>query len=471
MTGQAKAPGYVTQTASMWMGSSWGNVVAGEVLEVPVVELVRGGVLEGTVKDARTNVAIAGAEVMIVPSERAWQVFMSGSPQAVTDNEGRFELVGVAPGSYHVVAAASGYATSDPSGAGGDPVEVPEEGGVVKQDVLLTMAGFVTGVVTDSQGEPVAGARVRTRLAPRAPEDGNNGRGGRGGRGMNRMRSFLPGATGADITDQAGRYRIDGVSSEDRWIVVAEADDYVETESEPFQVRAGEKKEVDVLMVGGGRIEGRVIDDRGSFVAAARVRVGRLPTDRAGRGRLNAWEVDRYLEPNVYFTDEEGRFVADNVPPGLALVKVEKEGYVTFYKRNLTIRPDETVENYTVSMTQGDVMQGVVRGANGQLLEGAMVAVTKSDNPGSTDESSEESEDIEPRLSGRTEADGKFRIENIPPGVVNVVVWFAPGHKGWARDQSEKAMRKGIATDSTSVEFRLEAAEQGGGGFGPPRGR
>ncbi len=470
MTGQMKAPGYVTETASAWMGSPWGNVVAGEVLEVPLVEMTRGGVIEGTIKDATSNVAIAGAEIMIVPSERAWQVFMSGSPQAVADNEGRYELVGVAPGSYHVIAAASGYATSDPSGGGGDPVAVPEEGGVVKQDVLLTMSGYVTGVVTDSQGEPVAGARVRTRIAPRAPDE-QGGR-GRGRRGMNRMRSFLPGATGADLTDQTGRYRIDGVSSQDRWIVVAEADDFVESESEPFQVRAGEKKEVDVSLVGGGRIEGRVIDERGSFVEAARVRVGRLPADRAGRGRLNAWEVDRYLEPNVYFTDADGKFVAEDIPPGLALVKVEKEGYVTFYKRNVTVRPDETIENYTVSMTKGDIMEGIVRGANGQALEGAMVAITKSDNPGRNDDdsSSEASEEIEPRLSGRTEADGRFRIENIPPGVVNVVVWFAPGHQGWARDQNEKAMRKGIATDATSVEFRLEAAQQGGGMM-PARGR
>ena len=208
------------------------------------------------------------------------------------------------------------------------------------------------------------------------------------------------------------------------------------------------------------------MDDRGGFVAGVRVQVGHIPADRAAQ-RLSAWEVDRYLEPRVHFTDEDGKFRAENLRPGITVVKAEREGYVTFYKRNVVIRADETIDGYTVAMTRGDVMEGKVFGSTGRPLEGAMVAVTKRAPGDEGEDAAEADEEIEPRLSARTDADGRFEIENIPPGMYSVVVWFAQGHQGWARDQNEKAIRRGVSSASTTVEFRLEAAVQGGGGFGP----
>ncbi len=463
LSGQIKAPGYVPFTANQWMGSGWGEVVPGETLDVSV-DLEEGGVIEGTIFDAGTREPIADAEVTVIARQNAWMMFVSGAPSARTDGAGKYVLSGVKPGEYGVTAVADGYAAAD-SSADANAVKLTEVGGAVSCDVGLNRAGWVKGVVLDSIGEPVAGARVRTRMAPEPRGEG----GRRGGRGSGRMRSFLPGGSGADITDQDGSFVIENVSSDARWILVADADEFVQVESDAFQVRAGEEKEVDLVLVGGGSLEGRVVDDRGAFVKGARIQVGHIPADRAGRGRMNAWEVDRYLEPGVYFSDENGRFLATNIPPGIGLVKAELEGYVTYYKRGVMIRSDETTSDYLVAMTKGDVLRGIVKSANGQPVEGAMVAVTKNSMDDSETEE-DESEEIEPRMSGRSDATGRFEIENVPPGMYNVVVWFAPGHLGWARNQSENAMRRGVSSDARDVEFRLEVQTQSAGP-GRPGGR
>ncbi|MFV1960039.1 MAG: carboxypeptidase regulatory-like domain-containing protein, partial [Planctomycetota bacterium] len=250
MTAQVRASGYVPFAASMFTGNSWGDITAGETLEADAVELERGGTIEGKVTDAKTGAALVGAEVTIMPRERAWQVFMTGAPNATTDAEGMYRLSGVAPGTYGVIAVALGYAATDPSGEGSAGT-LSDAGGTARRDLVLTRAGVLTGIVTDSNGEPVAGARVRTRIAPRPRSQGG---GRRGGRGMSRMRAFLPGGTGADLTDQDGRYRIAGVSADDRWIVTAQADEFVPTESEPVQVQVDEVKELNIVLQGGGNL-------------------------------------------------------------------------------------------------------------------------------------------------------------------------------------------------------------------------
>src|SRR5207244_2610508 len=93
---------------------------------------------------------------------------------AVTAGDGSFKVDGVRPGKYSVTATASGLIAPDAMAADAQ-VDVPEGGGSVTKDVLLSAAGAVEGAVTDTKGKPVAAARVRTRPAPQ--------RGGRGGFG------------------------------------------------------------------------------------------------------------------------------------------------------------------------------------------------------------------------------------------------------------------------------------------------
>ena len=123
----------------------------------------------------------------------------------------------------------------------------------------------------------------------------------------------------------------------------------------------------------------------------------------------------------------------EGLAPGTTLVKVEAKDYVTFYKRNLRVQPGGTYDNYRVRLDKGEVVEGVVRGTDGKVIQGAYVALTQRDEPsmdgGGTVEEGQEAPDVEPSRGAQTDKDGRFRIVNVPRGTYSAVVWFARGYK------------------------------------------
>jgi hypothetical protein len=214
------------------------------------------------------------------------------------------------------------------------------------------------------------------------------------------------------------------------------------------------------------------VGEGGSRVAGARLRVGTLEGEDVTRPYLSAWQVDRLLDTRVFVSDDEGRFVIPNVKPGRIAVKAEHPDYVTYFKRNLTLAPDQVQENYVVLLPKGETVEGVVKGADGRPIEGAFVFVSALRNIGpqaSDAVVAEDAESVEPTMSGRTDRDGKFRVENVPPGTWNVVVGWATGHVGWFGGNDEAAIAREVRLPARDVEFRLKAAEAGANPFGGGR--
>lgn len=455
-------PGYVSASFSRWPppGNPWADVKADETTEVTCA-LKRGGVVRGIVK-TDAGEPVAGAEITLMG--QGWAAMGSmwvGTPSAMSGEDGSYELVGVNPGKYSLLAAADGF--SPPGGEEGVEVEIGEGGGEVTRDLELIAAGIVVGVVKDPNGEPIAGAIIRIRPGPAEEGNGGGRRNSRWGRNMARQ-ILTSGATPADRTDDDGTFRLTGIGTDTRWVVYAESDEYISGESKPFKVAAGDTEKVEITMLAGGSLRGVVVDDQGQRLAGARVQVGRLPDDLLGKKRLNGWEARRALGSEVYTTDEEGRFFAPNLKPGRQLVRASKDGFVTHFKRNISIRDGQAFENYTVALSRGEVLEGTVVGADGRPIRRAAVSVTTDPNPGSDDEDADDggeaSEDVEPTMWGRTDDKGRFKIENIKPGTYNVVVWFASGHKGWMRDNSEAAMHRDVVIPGAPEQnFKLEKAD------------
>ena len=124
---------------------------------------------------------------------------------------------GVRAGEYGVVAAAPGYAPSDPAA---ERVTMDEAAGTQTVDVSISAAGAVKGTIKDAEGEPVVGVRVRVakRAQPQAGGD-NNGRGrgrgrGRGSRQSMTMRMLESTRAVVAMTDTKGEYTLEGVG---RW--------------------------------------------------------------------------------------------------------------------------------------------------------------------------------------------------------------------------------------------------------------
>ncbi len=455
---QVSASGYVTFTSSAFGGSGWGDVKAEEVLEVDVA-LDAGGTVTGKVTAAADGQPVPGAQVAVVDQMSMW----SGYPTATTDEAGAFRVDGVrADSTFSVIATAPGFVAPDPW-AEANQAKMPAGGGTVVRDVALASAGSVEGTVKTSRGEPVGGARVRTRAAPNAQ---------RGGFGRGNWRVLLPGGGASSLTDGEGRFRLEDVPVGERWVVEAETDANVPSESEPFEVRAGETRKADVILLGAGTVRGRVIDDRGGIVAGARVRVGHLDPDTAAQRDLPGFRADSLLEQRLVTSDAEGWFQVTKVRPGQTLLKVEHEGYVTSYRRDLVVQPDATLDNHMVTLVKGETISGVVKGDDGRPVENAIVAVTKNPNPtrGGTPAQADGAApdpNVEPSMNDRTDAQGRFTVENVPPGVpYTVLVWFAPGYRGFGTGD-EAAIKRGTAAGSHDVEFALKKQE-GPGGFPMP---
>jgi hypothetical protein len=131
-------------------------------------------------------------------------IFTSMLRPATSDADGKFELTSLQPGVYSVMATAAGYILSDSDAAAfyrvGDNVTLN-----------MVKGGVITGKVTNSAGEPVVGAVVRTMKI----RDIDN----KQPRATNALLSqftlslnFLTAALGPFKTDDRGIYRIYGLA-------------------------------------------------------------------------------------------------------------------------------------------------------------------------------------------------------------------------------------------------------------------
>jgi len=173
------------------------------------------GAIVGRVLDAATHAPIRRAQIQGSNN----QLFVD----AVTDDEGRYELMNLPPGSWRVTVAKGGYLTWQPGQR--RPFHPPApinlaRGQRVSADVYMTRGGVITGHVADQTGEPLAGLRVK---AYRAKMVGGYRR--------------LEDVGAADQTDDTGAYRIYGLPPGDYYVAaslrVAPADSVVQTTYSP----------------------------------------------------------------------------------------------------------------------------------------------------------------------------------------------------------------------------------------------
>jgi protocatechuate 3,4-dioxygenase beta subunit len=160
--------------------------------------------IEGVVVKAGTNEPLANAQVTLNRSMSSLDAMMPLSaptapppaiPSAASDDQGRFVFADIAPGAYRISAARNGYARQEYGqhmfGAQGTVVHVAA-GQAIKDIVFaLTPAGNVTGHISDTKGEPIAGVQVQLLRAAYNP---------------NGQRTFQ--SAGSARTDDRGEYRL-----------------------------------------------------------------------------------------------------------------------------------------------------------------------------------------------------------------------------------------------------------------------
>jgi protocatechuate 3,4-dioxygenase beta subunit len=281
-----------------------------------------GGWLAGRVIDPK-GLPVRGA---LVRAEKEPQ-FWGSSPVEATDAEGRFELAGLEPGTYSVVARHADFA---PGIVTGIAVDVE---GRADLSIGLTVGAAVTGRLVDSEERPLSGRVAAQELAGQPMARGliELLRTEVGADGRFRIERFPPGSYALGIL--APRFAGRRVEAE-----VSGADPVVDLG--------------DIALEQGLAIRGRVRSSGGGPIADAEIATGGFDMMRGGV------MVDAR-------SGADGSFVLAGVLPGATQVNVRASGYASVNNKTMTAG-EEPVD---VILTPGGSITGLVVEEDGRPID------------------------------------------------------------------------------------------------------
>lgn len=428
----AKAPGYPVSSFDIRKAGS--RKVEAGVVTVINETLEKGRVAFGRVTDEHGTPVPYATVAFADPRRR-----IEGEEVALTDVDGAYRVEGLRIASYEVRITAPGYAPliEDEQAR----VDVSPDTWEMRRDFTLARGGVLSGTVYDPDGAPVRGARLEAVA--------------QGGRSLRERVQDL-----VAVTASTGRWRIAGIPPHVSLVVCVEHDEWVRAESSPIRLAPGEAVTVDIALGAGLGMVGRVTDPQGRAIAGARVRWGPVrETDERMLG--DEFRADRLLTARVVRTDGDGGFQLDHLPPGRVLLKVEKEGYASFYRKDVVLCAQGTRPRFDVELTPALQIEGTVRDARSRRPVAEAWVYAKEREPGEEEEG--DPGRVQALVSAQTDADGGYVLKGLPPGHYDVVVWLALGYRAEVDDHRHPSVkREDVAAGTRGVDFALEPIDPEG---------
>lgn len=306
------------------------------------------GSIAGRVVDAATNTPIRRAQIQGSNNE----LFVD----ALSDDQGRFQLTNLPPGQWRVTVSKGGYFTWQPGQR--RPFDSPPpislaRGQRVSTIVPLSRGGVIAGRVADESGEPLAGLRVRVYRAK-----------------MVRGHRQLEDVGAADYTDDHGAYRIFGLPPGDYYVAaslrMAPLDSVVQTTYSPtYYPGTGELAEAQRIRVDLGTESTAIF----SLLPVRTVNVtGSVLTSSGGPANafLNLVSDSAELGTPLGIggvTQPDGTFTIPDVPPGR-------------YTLHASLRGDGPTETGSIPLTvlNDDVTGNTIVTGRPATLKGRFVA-------------------------------------------------------------------------------------------------
>ncbi len=399
-TGLAAGDWVLTASAEGWLEKELSlELAAGEVTPVEVT-LERGATLVGTISDADGR-GVSGAFLAL--RDDRYGGLSTSRVSDPSDAEGRFRVEGLPAEPVTVVVSHPRHPSATRT------IDLSAGRGVL--DVTLGEGASLVGVVLDSSGDPVAGAR----LTP-LPQDG----------------AFEPGPIGENpLTGRDGRFRLEGLAA-GLWVAQAEPPDgslSSSMQSEAIELRAGEEHWIELRLPRGYRIAGRV---RGlDLDGLSRVDVYADRIDAAGTGTS-------FARP-----DYEGRFVLGPLAPGRWQVAARFDR--RFVHAEIEVGPGQNDE-VDLEFTEGLRLTGLVRSA-GEPMIGASVRVFAETGSQSV---------------ATTDRNGAFVLEGLSSGSQMLMVAGRDGRAHQEHLQLEGDDHVSIEIDFRQLRGRVVSADSGG---------
>ena len=336
----AAAKGYASASATVSPGAAAADL-----------RLPPGAWLSGTVRSPR-GAGLAGAVVTAIAVHSPGTV--GGYGQETTGPGGRFEIVGLERGVFHVGAHHAGFAP-----AFARPVRVD---GPATLELTLRDAASVVGRLIDADGNPLRGTISVEQIDGGFPLPRDTPRAVAGPDGRFRLGDLPP-----------GTHRV-GISAR------GHAD-----KSIPIQVRLGAETDVgDVMLATGSLIRGRLRDAKGSPVTGARIQA--LPA-----GHHGAFGMD--------VTDVAGAFVLGGLGEGRYRLSV---AVGAAHRGSLEVEAGSDPIEWTLGST--GAIAGEVVDASGRPVASFHVTARPVQGDGTSP------------FAPSSTASGAFRIEEVVPG-------------------------------------------------------
>ena len=388
------------------------SLASGQVLDSIDFELIRGGVLEGTVMDQhnepRSRVSVTLSAYRSISGER--NLFPVGRTQ--TDDRGRFRLFDIPPGSYYLRAAPRAFSVR--SGEGNRPFPPTYYPGVLSlqeatkvvvtagQEVggfhftLIEIHGYsVSGRVLTAEGRPAHSVWIISKRES--------------------AEAFVSGPETSADTDLQGEFRVSGLlPGRHRLHARAGGDDNPQMASAVVQVTDQDIEGLTLVLGAGAEVTGRIVTDReDSALEWRRTWLVITPDNKAARGFFGGTggQVEEGLTFKLANLHEGAYHLAVRLPPGNHYVSSIRVGGEDITDRPIELRSNDRLDGVVVHVSSdGARISGVVEeNESGQAVEGATVLVFAADSQRRGRHS---------RFTKTTQTDqrGRFSLKGLVPG-------------------------------------------------------
>ncbi|HYN20799.1 MAG TPA: carboxypeptidase regulatory-like domain-containing protein, partial [Thermoanaerobaculia bacterium] len=214
-------------------------------------------------------------------------------------------------------------------------------------------------------------------------------------------------------SDGDGYYRLDGIAPGER-TMAADREGFRPAVRE-LEVRAGQNS-LDFRLEAGMEVTGRVVDDAGTPVSAARVVL---------REGFNSWELPSAVSA------PDGSFTLSGVSDGTYRIAAEKRGYADSEEGQELTVAGSSVSGVEVKLSTGGAIVGQLSGLDFTELSQVQVWADHEWHP------------------GRVSPDGTYRIENVEPGDRRIVASV----RGARQTEGRVTLEAGVREIRLDLEF------------------